>query len=51
MQNLLNEAVHEFSHAIDGGADYNATVQHLAQYFGVSTQELENAYHNYVMSL
>lgn len=51
MKNLLKEAVHEFHHAIDGGADYEATIQWLSQYFSIPANLLEKAYNDYVMSL
>lgn len=51
MKTQLEEAVHEFNHAIDGGADYDKTVQWLSQYFGIESQELKTAYNVFVMSI
>ena len=46
----MKNAIHELHHSIDGGADYCQTVMWVAKKFGIKQEQLEIAYHIYVMS-
>lgn len=51
MQNTIKRALHELNHEIDGGADYEKTVEWLSEHFNIDSHILEQAYNDYVMSI
>ncbi len=51
MNENLVKALNEFSHMIDGGDDYEMSLEFTANRFNLSVDELEKAYNNFVMSI
>lgn len=51
MNENLEKALHEFSHMVEFGDDYETSLIFTANRFNLSVNELEEAYNNFVMSI
>lgn len=51
MNENLTQALHEFSHMVEFGEDYESSLMSTANRFNLSVNELEEAYNNFVISI